>query len=59
MRKESIDKSFFSKVSSASAPRRPVDRCFREVNGFSDFRFEEKIETSEETFRRNYVGCRI
>ena len=43
-KKYSIDKSFFSKVSSSSAPRRPVDRCFREANACSDFRFEEKID---------------
>ena len=43
-KKYSIDKGLFSKVSSSSDPRRPVDRCFREANVFSDFIFKEKID---------------
>ena len=40
----SIYKSLFSKVSSFSTLRSPIDRCFREANAFSDFRFEGKID---------------
>ena len=38
----SIDKSFLSKVSSYNTHRSPIDRCFREANVLSDFRFEDK-----------------
>ena len=34
----------FSKVSSSSTLRSPIDKCFREANTFSDFRFEDKID---------------
>ena len=40
----SIDKSLFSKVSSTSTLKSPIDRCFREANAFSHFRFEDKID---------------
>ena len=40
----SIDKSFLSKVSSYNTLRSPIDRCFREANVLSDFRFEDKTD---------------
>ena len=44
MSKDSIDKGLLSKVSSSNTHRSPIDRCFREANVLSDFRFEDKTD---------------
>ena len=41
--RHSIDKSLFSELSTSSSLRRPIGRCFRKVNAFSDLRFEKEI----------------
>ena len=46
----SIDKSLFSKVSSTSTLKSSIDRCFRETNTFSHFRFEDKIDNFWKNF---------
>ena len=45
-----IDKCLVSKVSSYSTLRSPIDRCFREANTFSNFRFEGKIDNFWKNF---------
>ena len=52
--RNNIGKSLFSEVSSLHSLRCPIDKCFRKVNAFFDFRFEDK--TSEDTFRRGFYG---
>ena len=51
----SIDKSFFSKVSSSSSLRSPIDRCFRK--GILDLDWKAKLTTSKSTFIRSL--CRM
>ena len=52
--RNNIGKSLFSEVSSLHSLRCPINKCFRKVNAFFDFRFEDK--TSEDTFRRGFYG---
>ena len=51
----SIDKSFLSKVSSSSTLRSPIDRCFREANVLSDFRFEDKTDNFWKHFYEEFI----
>ena len=51
----SIDKSFLSKVSSSNTLRSPIDRCFREVNVLSDFRFEDKTDNFWKHFYEEFI----
>ena len=44
MKRDSTGKSFLSKVSCSNTLRSLIDRCFREANVLSDFRFEEKTD---------------
>ena len=44
IRKDIIDKSFFSEVFSLSSLRSLKDRCFRKANTFDGFGYEYKID---------------
>ena len=53
--RNSNGKSLFSEVSSLGSLRSQIDRSFKKVNAFSDFRLEDK--TSGDNFRRSLYGC--
>ena len=51
----SIDKTFFSTVSSSNTLRSPIDISFREANVLSDFRFEDKTENFWKHFYEEFI----
>ena len=46
----------FSELSSSSSLKSPTDRYFRKAKVFSDFRFEDRITTSERIFMSGFFG---
>ena len=51
----SVDKSLYSKVSPSNTHKTPIDRCFRESNVLSDFRFEGKTDNFWKHFYEEFI----